>query len=182
MQGSDASAQANGGLTDAFRHHFWASRELLGFCEKLPAEKLGSSATGTYGGVVETFDHLVVADLGYAARLSGARSGWLDGHREKRTSARLADLSAGIDEAEALWQQILAKPADVDRVLLVDKGENSVRAGVFIAQALHHGTLHREQICSIITSLGMRPPDLQAWEYAWASGRIWKNADSAPDP
>jgi uncharacterized damage-inducible protein DinB len=49
-----------------------------------------------------------------------------------------------------------------------------VRAGVIVAQALHHGNAHREQICAILTSLGIEPPDIQPWECAWATGRIWE--------
>jgi len=39
-----------------------------------------------------------------------------------------------------------------------------------IAQALHHGNVHREQICSVLTTLGLEPPDLQVWAYAEATG------------
>jgi len=30
--------------------------------------------------------------------------------------------------------------------------------------------VHREQICSILTALGLEPPDLQVWAYAEATG------------
>ena len=40
-----------------------------------------------------------------------------------------------------------------------------------VAQALHHGNVHREQICAAITRLGMEPPDVQAWSYGEATGR-----------
>jgi hypothetical protein len=33
---------------------------------------------------------------------------------------------------------------------------------------------HREQICAILTSLGIEAPDIQPGEYAWATGRIWE--------
>jgi uncharacterized damage-inducible protein DinB len=32
----------------------------------------------------------------------------------------------------------------------------------------------REQISAILTSLGIEPPDIQPWAYAWATGRIWE--------
>jgi hypothetical protein len=35
---------------------------------------------------------------------------------------------------------------------------------------------HREQVCAILTGFGIEPPDIQAWEYAWATGRIWDRA------
>ena len=49
-----------------------------------------------------------------------------------------------------------------------------MRASVFVSQALHHGNAHREQICSILTSLGIEPPDVQAWGFAEATGRMWE--------
>jgi hypothetical protein len=50
---------------------------------------------------------------------------------------------------------------------MVDEGTREVRAGIFIAQALHHADHHREQVCAILTGFGIQPPDIQAWEYAW---------------
>ncbi|WP_336245617.1 hypothetical protein [Nonomuraea sp. SYSU D8015] len=67
---------------------------------------------------------------------------------------------------------MLAKPIDVERVIVVDSGLREVRAGIFVAQALNHANHHREQVCAILTGLGIQPPDLQAWDYAWATGRI----------
>jgi uncharacterized damage-inducible protein DinB len=53
-------------------------------------------------------------------------------------------------------------------VFVVDDGALEVRAGIIVAQALHHGNSHREQICAVLTSLGVEPPDIQSWAYAWA--------------
>jgi uncharacterized damage-inducible protein DinB len=40
-----------------------------------------------------------------------------------------------------------------------------------VAEALHHGNVHREQICAILTSLGAQPPDIQPWGFADDTGR-----------
>jgi uncharacterized damage-inducible protein DinB len=40
---------------------------------------------------------------------------------------------------------------------------------VLVIQALHHGNPHREQICAILTGLGIEPPDIQARAYAEAT-------------
>ncbi|MBT2235171.1 DinB family protein [Nonomuraea sp. NEAU-A123] len=58
-------------------------------------------------------------------------------------------------------------------MFIVDNGTREVRAGIFVAQALNHANHHREQVCAILTGLGIEPPDLQAREYAWDTGRIW---------
>jgi uncharacterized damage-inducible protein DinB len=49
-----------------------------------------------------------------------------------------------------------------------------VRGGVIVAQAFHHGNAHREQICAVLTGLGVEPPDIQPWAYAWATERMWE--------
>jgi uncharacterized damage-inducible protein DinB len=68
---------------------------------------------------------------------------------------------------------VLAVPFDTERVIVVDQGAHATRAGIFLAQAINHANHHREQVCAILTGLGLEPPDIQAWEYAWRTGRIW---------
>jgi len=60
---------------------------------------------------------------------------------------------------------------DAERLVMLDEGTFECRAGVIVAHALHHGDLHREQICSILRRIGLEPPDLQPWEYAIDKGR-----------
>jgi len=57
-------------------------------------------------------------------------------------------LAASAEEAGQLWERLLSEPTDADRVFVVDDGALEVRAGVIVAQALHHGNAHREQICA----------------------------------
>ena len=44
--------------------------------------------------------------------------------------------------------------------------------------AINHANHHREQVCAILTGLGIQPPDIQAWEYAWSAERIWDLPES----
>jgi uncharacterized damage-inducible protein DinB len=44
--------------------------------------------------------------------------------------------------------------------------------GIRLAQVLHHGTDHRSQICTALTSLGVKPPNIDAWEYGVDDGRV----------
>ncbi len=70
-----------------------------------------------------------------------------------------------------LWETYLETSDDAERLVLLDEGTFECRAGVVVAHALHHGDLHREQICSILRRQGLEPPDLQPWEYAIDKGR-----------
>jgi hypothetical protein len=54
-----------------------------------------------------------------------------------------------------------------------------VEAGVIHAQIANHGNVHREQVCAILTSLGIEPPDISGWAFGVATGRM---ADALPPP
>ena len=38
--------------------------------------------------------------------------------------------------------------------------------GIRLAQAIHHGTDHRSQVCTALTTLGIEPPAIDVWDYA----------------
>ena len=44
--------------------------------------------------------------------------------------------------------------------------------GVRIAQAIHHGTDHRSQICTALTTLGLEPPLIDVWAFGLQTGRV----------
>ena len=157
----------NDALLDAFRHNIWATKELLAACRELSDEQLGASASGSYGDVLATFNHLVRSDAAYLRRLSGIATPWVDLDEQ----VGIAELLARANEAGAIWERYLAGPIDADRIFIVDEGTYRVMAGVLIAQALNHGNVHREQICANLTAAGIEPPDLQGWAYGEATGR-----------
>jgi uncharacterized damage-inducible protein DinB len=156
-------------LLDAIRHNNWATKRLIQFCrdQEFSAEDLRVRGVGTFGGILETLQHIVDCDASYARRLAGTEPWWADGE------AQLGTLLIRASEVEQVWEEVLAKPIDVERVVVVDEGTREVRAGIFLAQALNHANHHREQVCAILTGFGIQPPDIQAWEYAWDTERIW---------
>jgi uncharacterized damage-inducible protein DinB len=160
-------------LYDAVRHNNWASKQLVLFCrdQNLSAEQLQATGVGTFGTILETLHHIVTCDGSYLRRLADSdQLAWADGGPRE---ADFDTLEQWIEEARLLWEDVLAKPIDTERVIVVDDGQRECRAGIFIAQALNHANHHREQVCAILTGLGIEPPDIQAWEYAWHTNRIW---------
>src|SRR5437588_10460521 len=63
----------HGALLELFRHKTWATLALLDFCAKQPDDVIDATAPGTYGTIRDTFLHLVRAEEGYFARLTGQR-------------------------------------------------------------------------------------------------------------
>jgi len=158
----------NDTLLEIFRHNAWATKRLLEFCRELPESALTSTVPGTYGNILATFDHVVGSDGGYLRSLSGSTPEWVTDRIE---ASDLNVLDGRADELATLWEKFFAGPVDAGRVLLLDKGTYEVNAGIVIAQAPHHASIHREQICAILTSMGIEPPDIQPWGFADETGR-----------
>jgi uncharacterized damage-inducible protein DinB len=158
---------ANTLVLETLRHNTWATKRLLAFCRGLSDDQLASAGVGTYGGILATFHHIIRADAGYVSRIIGIP-------RSALASSESADfdvLDTAVDETAGLWEQYLAQPVDADQLLILGEGDYEAPASVLVAQAVHHGNAHREQICSILTGLGIEPPDIQAWAWADATGR-----------
>jgi uncharacterized damage-inducible protein DinB len=60
---------------------------------------------------------------------------------------------------------------DADIVEMDDGWEMHSPVSLRLAQVLHHGTDHRSQVCTALTSLGLTPPEVDVWAYARATGR-----------
>jgi uncharacterized damage-inducible protein DinB len=76
----------------------------------------------------------------------------------------------------ASWQAILATDPDPDEMFTLvreDGTKSHATWGVRLAQAVHHGTDHRSQICTALTTLGTEPPEIDVWDWALANGRHW---------
>jgi uncharacterized damage-inducible protein DinB len=165
-------------LKDAFAHHVWATTQLIETCMTLTPEQLQTKAVGTYGPILRTMQHLVGSDSWYIFDITGDRTRRID--PEAMDLAGLRD--AIVSDGEA-WSTLLGTGIDPDRVVTeVDEDDGFERdavLGVRLAQALHHGTDHRSQICTALTSLGVEPPAIDVWDYGVANGRV---TDRMPDP
>ena len=163
--------ELNAVLRDPIRHNIWATKSLIGFCRDrdLTAEQLEATGLGTYGTILATLGHIVRCDGSYVRRIADRPLDFVD----SREPPDLDALERWNDEAGALWEQLLTVPIDVEHVIVIDNGTRKTRVGIFLAQAINHANHHREQVCAILTGCGIEPPDIQAWEYAWATGRIW---------
>lgn len=157
-------------LADAFAHHAWATDALIAACEPLPPASLGAAVPGAYGSILDTLRHLVGADANYLAVLTGGRVGRID-----EAAMDLDALRAVMREHAAAWQDVVAGEVDADLVLIRRRPDGSATeapVSVRLAQALHHGTDHRSQVCTALTSLGVEPPDIDVWAWADAHDRL----------
>ncbi len=156
-------------LGDAFAHHVWATEQLIDVCAGLTADQLATPAPGTYGPILETLQHLVQSDSWYLSRFTD-RPGLTD---DDAARMGLDELRAAITANGAAWAEVLHREGDPDREIVARDGEWVVHTpvGVRLAQVVHHGTDHRSQVCTALTSLGHKPPEFDLWAYAEATGR-----------
>jgi uncharacterized damage-inducible protein DinB len=159
-------------LSDAFEHHVWATMRVIDACSVLTPEQLESTAPGTYGPILATVRHLVGADTWYLYRLSGERYQPIDEETEQRMD--LTQLRAAIERNGLRWSEVLSAQADPDEIVVArrdDGSEYHAPKGIRLAQVIHHGTDHRSQVCTILTTLGVEPPGIDVWDFADQSGR-----------
>ena len=165
-------------LADAFAHHIWASLRVIDACAALPPEQLETTVPGTFGSILDTVRHLVGADRSYLALLSGDAVARLDDATEAAMS--LADLRAVLVENGPIWANVVAGDLDADKMLTryrEDGASSSAPLGIRLAQVVHHGTDHRSQIATALTTLGVTPPEMDVWDFALTDGRL---VDVAP--
>lgn len=157
-------------LADPFGHHVWATVRLIDACLALSREQLETDVPGTYGSIIGTVRHLVGADASYLFALTGGRSPLIDEERMDLPALRAVMVGHG-----AAWASLLAHDPDPDVVVVRhrdDGSESHAPAGVRLAQAVHHGTDHRSQICTALTTLGVEPPAIDVWDFADQDGRL----------
>ena len=149
-------------LRDAMHHHVWATLRLLEACRPLTDDQLASVVPGTYGSVLETLRHTIGADCWYLVRIAGAHEP-ID-----EEAADVAGLLAEMERHGPAWSSLLDAGFDPDEMVVVTREDGSVASapkGLRLAQVLHHGTDHRSQVCTALTTLGIEPPDIDVWAY-----------------
>jgi uncharacterized damage-inducible protein DinB len=164
-------------IETAFDHHAWATLRLLDACQGLTDVQLGTSVPGTYGSIIDTMRHLVGGDASYLNLLTDGRV------------ATIADEGMGIGELRTAmegigedWRALLAEDPDPERIVVRhrdDGSEGRAPMHVRLAQAVHHGTDHRSQVCTALTLLGVEPPEIDVWAFAQTTGSIEETQPTA---
>ncbi len=159
-------------LVALFDHNRWANLRLIDACAELDAARLSESVVGTYGAIADTLVHLVAAEGRYVAGL-GDRSG-----RARAISE--ANPFPGFDalQEHAAWSGgwliDFATTAEGDPIREDDwSGEiERLPTSLFLTQAINHATEHRAQIATILTQLGIEPPEMDGWRWAFETRDI----------
>jgi len=159
-------------LAALYEHNLWANQIMLKRCAELSDEQLDATTTGTYGTIRDTLLHLVGAEERYVTQLT---------NQPPTPTVRESDPFPGFNEligVNAASGQSLIEIANeaVPGVVLRGKRRNGgsyeIVNTILLTQAINHATEHRAHINSVLTSLGVEPPDLDGWSYGEAHGQV----------
>jgi len=168
-QQSNSTIENQGGdspLVTLFRHNLWANLRLIDACAALEADQLATSAAGTYGAIYDTLNHIARGEEGYLIHVTGQQPA------RRLRGEETPDIATIREHANASGAGLVAFAAamtsDAIAYLNDDEDENLVwpaPAGFILTQAINHATEHRAQVMTILTQLGIEPPDLSGWVF-----------------
>ena len=162
----------SGSLLDAaFAHNVWATLRVIDACIDLSTEELQTNVLGTRGPIIETLRHIVVNDANDQFILTGDPS--FDVEVEGMSPP---ELRVAMERIGAGWSRFISRPIDPDAMIRevdeTDGYERTAPAGFRLAGTLNHGTDHRSQICTALTTLGVEPPRIDVMDFGLDAGRV----------
>jgi uncharacterized damage-inducible protein DinB len=155
-------------LVKLFEHNNWANLQIIQACSVLTDEQLDAEPqSATKGSIRRTLMHLVGSQQGYLYLLTlpiEARPTVRPGFAELHESARIS--------GEGLLSLVRDAPGQSLQPQLQTKDGYFVEPWVVLVQVINHATEHREQIKSMLSTLGVTPPDIDGWTYGLATNAL----------
>lgn len=162
----------NGSLLDvAFAHTAWATLKLIDACLGLSVDQLRTNVFGTRGPVIETLRHIVTGDAQDLFILTGDPTFDVD-----FGDLSLPELRVAMEGIGAGWSRFISSSIDPDAMVRevdgTDGYERTAPVAFRLAGTLEHGTDHRSQICTALTTLGIEPPAVDVMSYGVGVHRV----------
>jgi uncharacterized damage-inducible protein DinB len=150
-------------LETIFSHNLWANLRLFEECNKLTDEQLDTSIIGVFGSIRDTLLHIVKAEQGYFSRIS---TGKRYSYPEDTSQMTISDMVAAVKITGESFIEWASKIKEFDTVRIDwDGTTRDVPKTIILNQVINHATEHRSQIMSIMTQIGIEPPDVSSWSY-----------------
>jgi uncharacterized damage-inducible protein DinB len=150
-------------LAKLFEHNIWANLQIIRACSTLSDEQLDAEPQSvTKGSIRSTLFHLVTSQQSYLRSLTLPLAERL----EPVPPPPFAELQRSADNS---GEALLALARDESGI--TKKGKIQTRDGylvepwVLMLQIINHADEHREQIKSMLSSLGVTPPNIDGWDY-----------------
>lgn len=149
-------------------HNNWANQQILEFCATLTDAQLDAQPpASTKGTVRRTLEHLIGSQAHYATYLLGIniRPNW-------ETAPSLAAMSESLTRSSSAILELVQDQTKFPTARIQTRDNFWVEPWVLIVQIINHAHEHREQINSMLTALGITPPELYGWTYGEAVGAL----------
>ena len=148
-------------LAKLFEHNHWANLQIIQACSTLSDDQLDAEPqSATKGSLRLTVWHLVASQQGYLSLLT------LPIEARLHVAPAFAELQqAASISGEELLALARDEPSKHLKTRLQTTDGYTVEPWVVMLQIINHATEHREQICSMLSALGVTPPDLDGWSY-----------------
>ncbi len=148
-------------LEKLFEHNNWANIQIIQACSALSDEQLDAEPqSATKGSIRLTLLHVVAGQQDYLSQLIGM---------EPRLNWQAPPTFAELQESASVsGEGLLALARDESSKSLktkIQKDGYAIEPWVVMVQVINHATEHREQIKSMLSSLGVTPPRLDGWAY-----------------
>jgi len=150
-------------LTTLFKHNLWANLRLLECCADLTDEQLDATISGTFGSIRNTMAHIAQAEQSYLSRISTGQRYNSPPDAPPLTIANMMDMARNTGTGFIEW----APKIQADDTVQIDWDGTlrEVPKTIILTQVINHATEHRAQIMTIMTQMGIQPPDLDSWTY-----------------
>lgn len=148
-------------LVKLFEHNNWANLQIIQACSALSDEQLDTEPqSATLGNIRTTLLHLVAAQRGYLSLLTLPVEERLD------IPLTFAQLQEAVRiSGEGLLALARDESSKLSKTRLQTRDGYYVEPWVVMVQVINHATEHREQISSMLSALGVTPPNLDGWAY-----------------
>lgn len=146
-------------LEKLFEHNNWANRKIIEAYYALSDEQLDAVPQSTTKGTIrQTLVHLVESQNSYMSLLTLTVDSRPD---VMPSSAKLREIAGA--SGEKLLALVRNESSQFPTARLQTKDGYWVEPWVVMVQVINHATEHREQISSMLTALGVTPPDMDGW-------------------
>jgi uncharacterized damage-inducible protein DinB len=154
-------------LVKLFEHNNWANEKIIQACYALSNEQLDAEPrSATQGTIRGTLTHLVSSQRGYFALLT------LPVTERPTNPLEFADLE---ESARTSGNGLLELARGARKPLesrLRTRDKHYTEPWVVMLQVINHATEHREQIKSMLSALGVTPPDIDGWDFGLTQGAL----------
>ncbi|MEX2029671.1 MAG: DinB family protein [Anaerolineales bacterium] len=148
-------------------HNTWANLQIIQACSALTDAQLDAEpVSATKGSIRATLWHLMNAEQDYLSQLTGV---------EPRFHWEAPPAFAEMREAASIMGEGLTALARDEsggalQTQVHSKDGYTIDPWVLMLQIINHATEHREQVKSMLTALGVKPPRVDGWAF----GRVSK--------